>query len=605
MAVVGNIPVPVVSTTPVLITGQLLGNTMDNQRWMLWRVKNAWIAKGWHVVQSYSANGVIPAPGVDTWVSYTDLKGTGGGGTFYSWIVLGNSINTRQICINVNVAGNTTQWLEIALLLDPQGAFAGGTTSARPTSATEIVVTIQSASPFGTGPLGNPQFYAVVWVAADLSYTRVAWIYAGHCKQIWQFDELTAVPAGWTNNTLAMCSDWANTDYTVVGRRMTVATYETIFGSGGFAKYILTPGPNTVTSVEGALYASPGGQVTVENPIANGFSNQYFWLEPMGISKRLGAASVNGFWGYNKDQWWIADLPFNDGDTMGDNFDFIIIGQSVLQWGLGAIGTSLGGASTNYPTARWYGRAGAGSICTCGPDNCSTPTTPLITLRNGAKELADKVNDASVSDITWNVWINQGVESLWSLVSTAFADHFFKTFDFTLAGGVGGNILDVSTVPTTATGDFRRVRMIEWNPDTSSRLKIRSFNWNEKDARKGAPASTIWCSFRRYRLMGQKLYVEPYEQSAGPYRLYYIPGPQTLTLTCDALDPAVDEWAEYPMVFAAMKALGKEESDDSQLSNRIQALKAEILDAAASRNDGDADTIADVEGGGNNGGSWG
>lgn len=228
-------------------------------------------------------------------------------------------------------------------------------------------------------------------------------------------------------------------------------------------------------------------------------------------------------------------------------------------------------------------------------------TTTLIKLRNGAKEIADKVNDASVSDATWNVWINQGVASLWSLVSTAFADHFFKTYDFTLTGGSAGNILDVSTLPDA---DFRRIRMIEWMPDTGSRRRVRAFNWDEKDARTASYAQALWCNIRRYRLMGQKLYVEPYEQASGPYRLYYIPAPATLSLTCDALDPAVDEWAEYPMVFAAMKALGKEESDDSQPGRRLADLKAEILDAAATRNAGDVDVIADVESG-SGGGYWG
>lgn len=228
-------------------------------------------------------------------------------------------------------------------------------------------------------------------------------------------------------------------------------------------------------------------------------------------------------------------------------------------------------------------------------------TTTLVKLRNGAKLLADKVNDLSVTDDTWNEWINQGVESLWGIVTTAYEDHFFKTFDFPLTGGPTGNYLDCTTIPAK---DFRRVRLVERDPDTNARRKIRSFNFNEKDRRIGSYAGFPWCNVRRYRLMGMKVFIEPYEQAAGPYRLYYIPSHPKLTLTCDALDPAIDQWAEYPMVFAAMKALGVEESDDSPQARRFADLKGEILETSTNRADGDPDTVADVEGG-NWGGIWG
>lgn len=237
-----------------------------------------------------------------------------------------------------------------------------------------------------------------------------------------------------------------------------------------------------------------------------------------------------------------------------------------------------------------------------GPDGdyCNVATTPLIRLRNGAKELADKVDDPSVTDDTWDVWVNQGVEALWALVATAFSDQFFKTFNFSLVGGVGGNSLDVTTITD---GDFRRVRFVEVNPDTGARRRVRGFNFNEKNAGVGALNAALWCPLRRYRLMGQKLIVEPYEQAAGAYRLYYVPKPTFLALRCDALDPALDPWAEFPMVFAAMKALGKEESDTGPLGVRLGELKAEIEVAAATRDDGEADVIADVEG--TDGGTWG
>jgi hypothetical protein len=213
-------------------------------------------------------------------------------------------------------------------------------------------------------------------------------------------------------------------------------------------------------------------------------------------------------------------------------------------------------------------------------------------MRNGAKELADKVGDASVSDITWNLWINQGIESLYKTLAKLYPDTFFKTVDFTLAGGAGGNSFDVRTIPDA---DYGFIRYVERDPGTTNRRRVRRFNLAEKDAAVGARNLSIWCPTRRYRKMGNELFVEPYEQAAGNYRLYYVPRPAPLAETCDAVDAAIDPWAEYPQVFAAMKALGKEESDTGPLATRMRELKAEIQFAATDDDEGESDVIADVE----------
>ena len=224
----------------------------------------------------------------------------------------------------------------------------------------------------------------------------------------------------------------------------------------------------------------------------------------------------------------------------------------------------------------------------------------LVTIRDGAQQLSDKVGDLSVTTGTWNDWINQGVQSLWSLVANAFADHFFKTYDFSLVGNEGGNVLDV-----TAIGDFRRVRFLEVYPGTTQRRRVRGFNFDDKDIGAGGGIiSQMWCAWRRYRLMGSKLYVEPFEQAGAPYRLYYLPKPTTLVADGDTMDPNVEEWWEYVICFAALKALGKEETDPGAVGLDFQRVKNEIIASAPSRDQGQSDRIADVEDG-DEGLGWG
>lgn len=352
------LPLPRVPTTPVVLTGNLLGTVVDNQRDLFIQTKNAWKAGGWFVVQSYNASGSLPAPGVDTWNVVGDIRGAGGGGTGQSWIVLGNPWNAMQLCFYCTVAGGGSGWLELEIVMGPAGGFTGGTIGARPTAPGELADTELPSALLGTGPVGNPQFYAVTWVAADGSYLRTAWIYSGHLKSFWQFDQLKNVPTGWTKNFVLGDFKFGNTDYTIVGNRASTDLFTKNNGSGGSWKMVLLPGPDTIEQASGSLQSSPGAlYIPDQAPLANPFSGQYIWVEPLGFITTGHAAAQNGFWGWVWDQWWTVPSVFNDCDTAGDNHDFIIFNQMMLQWGLGVPG--LGAASTNYASAKFNGRNAA------------------------------------------------------------------------------------------------------------------------------------------------------------------------------------------------------------------------------------------------------
>jgi hypothetical protein len=351
---------------PVVLTGVLRGNHMDNSSQMVWQWKEYLKTVGWFVVQSYNANSVLPAPGVDSWASFADLNAggyrhDGFGGD--SWIVLGNPNNAMQIMMHVGVT-SAPGWLGMDLWMSPGAGFTGGTIGAYPTATDGI----QDGNPgyiFGSINPDDYQFYAIAWTAADGSYTRVAWVFAGHVKSFWCIEKLSSSPTGWTKNF--MFETWKGFDGDVldVFARPRATVFQSAYGSSGTFKTVVTPGPDTITPVEGTMEADIHDIVINDQPIANGFSNQYLWTASRGIADRVGGANQKGFWGYVRDEWWVpADAMslFADFDTMGDNFEFVIIGQRVLRWGLGAIGSGLGlsSPSTNYPSSRWYGRDGSG-----------------------------------------------------------------------------------------------------------------------------------------------------------------------------------------------------------------------------------------------------
>jgi hypothetical protein len=219
--------------------------------------------------------------------------------------------------------------------------------------------------------------------------------------------------------------------------------------------------------------------------------------------------------------------------------------------------------------------------------------TTLADLRDGAKNLSDKSADDQVSDATWGTWVNQGIEALYRLITSANPDAFYTTADFTLAGGISGNAYSLPAA-------FRTLLGLTLDPTTSGRRNVPKFNFAERNDYTGPyPWSWGWgtyptCRQRRYRVLARTITVEPYEFAAGNYRAHYRQGPTKLVADGDTLDVVLEPFAEYVMCFAARKGLAVEESDTSEVTTRMRELEVDIANTAQA--DLQPDTISDTAG---------
>jgi hypothetical protein len=206
-------------------------------------------------------------------------------------------------------------------------------------------------------------------------------------------------------------------------------------------------------------------------------------------------------------------------------------------------------------------------------------------LIDAASDLADMVSDPHVSTATWLRWANRGQEKLWRKLSTLYAGWGVTPQDFTLAGGVGGNTFALTAV-------HRQVLGVSKDPDNlSQRQTLRRRNFDERDEQ-----------YRRtFAVIGQTLEVQPFEYSAGNYRVYYVAGPTALAAVGSTLDPAYEPYVEYLETYMAIKAKSKEESDTTDLLNDIKEIWEEIEGVAAQRNAAIGETIVDTE---RTGGVW-
>lgn len=185
----------------------------------------------------------------------------------------------------------------------------------------------------------------------------------------------------------------------------------------------------------------------------------------------------------------------------------------------------------------------------------------LLNLRDGAKDLVDKVSDVSVPDATWNRWANRSVERLYRLVKRAHPDLFHATQDFTLSG---------STNSTALPASLRSLRGVSKDPDSPSRVELRKWNFAERDS---VSLSTV----------------------AGAYRMYYVAGPTALASDGTNMDSVLEPHAEYVELCMAIRSLNREESEQGALREELIDQRGEIEAEFGSIDDAEPECIADVE----------
>lgn len=209
----------------------------------------------------------------------------------------------------------------------------------------------------------------------------------------------------------------------------------------------------------------------------------------------------------------------------------------------------------------------------------------LAQLETRARYAADMVGSDFVTTTEWARYLNEGYRELWNLVRQACGDHFVTSTAVAIADAA------TNYASLAAVTDFGRLLSVELvNSATADDVEIiPRFNWSERNRQ----------SRRSHRLMGQRLYIEPAQLSPGTYTVWYEPRVTELS-GISTVSPLVDEWEEYLVLFAAICALEKEETDASGLRVRLYGprgdggMKGDILNLAANRDAGEPQKIRDV-----------
>lgn len=205
-------------------------------------------------------------------------------------------------------------------------------------------------------------------------------------------------------------------------------------------------------------------------------------------------------------------------------------------------------------------------------------TVTLAQLRSQAKDICDFVNNPQVQDATWNQWANDGIEKLYRIVSKLSTGSFETFSDVTLSSAT--NIIPKPT-------GFRRLQGVSLDPTSpSTRRTLPKYTKGNRDA---------YATFgpRKYRMVGNGISIEPFQLSAGTYRVYFVSGPTILVADGDAIDTVLEPYDDYVTTWMAIKALGKEESDNRDLYVELAKLEQDVMEAFAMIDGDEPDTITD------------
>jgi hypothetical protein len=221
-------------------------------------------------------------------------------------------------------------------------------------------------------------------------------------------------------------------------------------------------------------------------------------------------------------------------------------------------------------------------------------TTTRLELRTRAKLRADMENTAFVSDSEWNHYINQGNSELYDLIVTVYEDYFVTkapTFTDDRADG----IYTVSDVITA--NNVYKILGVDMGVNGST-VRLKKFSFAERNMYDSNIATLYGFENHRWHYQGATIRIIPANASNNVITVWYIP--ETPLLENDTGVGGTVEavynrgWEEYIVIYAARKALLKEESNTNKLDDELLMLGATIQAFAANREAGESSRIVDV-----------
>ena len=208
-------------------------------------------------------------------------------------------------------------------------------------------------------------------------------------------------------------------------------------------------------------------------------------------------------------------------------------------------------------------------------------------VRERAGMESNDPTNAFITNTELDTIINTSAAELHGLKVTTYEDYSLTRATSTVASGA-----NTISLPT----DSMKIRKLEWRVTTQTGdwLNVPQVSLQEIDRinllrGRSAFGPGGWL------LDETSIFIVPEAAADGTYRVWYAKKYAAMTSDSDTIDDS-NGWHEYVIIDAAMKCLGKEESDVSLLAAQKLGLIARITTEAANRTAGGPHRVVDVRG---------
>ena len=210
----------------------------------------------------------------------------------------------------------------------------------------------------------------------------------------------------------------------------------------------------------------------------------------------------------------------------------------------------------------------------------------LSELRTRVRERADMVYSQFVSDSELRSYINASARKLYDLLVEAGEDYYSASLTFTLATGEASYTLPANTVYKLRGLDIQEGGA--WLP-VGSYQQLERGHWQQNSIDR-------LIAKVKYRLFSDTLEFLPADQTAGTYRLRYVPFMTAMVSDSDTFN-GYNGYEEYIVVDAAIKCKDKEESSTTVLEREKLELERKISAVSGERDYAAPDRVEDVRSG--------
>lgn len=142
---------------------------------------------------------------------------------------------------------------------------------------------------------------------------------------------------------------------------------------------------------------------------------------------------------------------------------------------------------------------------------------PLKTIKERVRERADMENSGFIKEPELDAYINNSYKELYDILTLRFEDYHSAEF----ITSIGQN----ESIPLPA--DLYKVRGVDSQSSVAGGdnwLTVRKFNFQERNKTSRVANRRFMGGYNvQYRVMGNQMMFTPPDQSAGTYRIWYIP----------------------------------------------------------------------------------